>query len=101
MLLDEATRDALAARVERLRPRAGGVAWVAPENLHVTLKFLGGVEAERLPLVREALDRAVAGRAPFDLVVSGLGAFPTPTRPRVLWAGIGFLALLGFTGERR
>lgn len=60
---------------------------MAPDNLHVTLKFLGAVDTSRLPVVREALDRAVAGCASFDLAVSGLGAFPTPTRPRVIWAG--------------
>ncbi|MBI1736634.1 MAG: RNA 2',3'-cyclic phosphodiesterase, partial [Candidatus Rokubacteria bacterium] len=67
VLLDEPTRAALAARVEHLRAVAPGVAWVAPANLHVTLKFLGGVDAPRLDLVRAALDRAVAGAAPFTL----------------------------------
>jgi 2'-5' RNA ligase len=70
-----------------LRPLAPGVAWVAAENLHITLKFLGGVETPRLELVEKALERAVAGAAPFDLTIAGLGAFPTPTRPRVIWAG--------------
>jgi RNA 2',3'-cyclic 3'-phosphodiesterase len=88
VLLDDKTRAALAARVERLRELARDVTWVAPDNLHVTLKFLGGVEAPRLELIREALDRAVRGHASFDLAIRGLGAFPTPTRARVIWAGI-------------
>jgi len=88
VLLDDATRAALAARVESLRPVAAGVTWVAPENLHVTLKFLGGVEQPRLELVQAALARAVHGAAPFDLSVVGLGAFPSATRARVVWAGV-------------
>jgi 2'-5' RNA ligase len=64
------------------------VAWVAPDNLHLTLKFLGGVDAERLEAVATALTAAAAGSTVFDLVVRGLGAFPSPTRPRVLWAGV-------------
>jgi RNA 2',3'-cyclic 3'-phosphodiesterase len=59
---------------------------VAPENLHVTLKFLGAVDEARLPDVTAALDVAASAPA-FDVEVRGLGAFPTVSRPRVLWAG--------------
>jgi 2'-5' RNA ligase len=64
------------------------VSWVAPENFHVTLKFLGSVDDGRVQGVIDALHTAVQGHAPFDLEVSGLGAFPSATRPRVLWAGL-------------
>jgi 2'-5' RNA ligase len=64
------------------------VAWIAPDNLHVTVKFLGSVDVPRVPLVRAALERATAGVAGFDLVVAGLGAFPSAARARVLWAGV-------------
>jgi len=101
--------------VDRLRPLAPGVAWVAAGNLHLTLKFLGGVDAARLAALEPALARA-AGRPPFDLDVHGLGAFPSRTRARVLWAGAGAgeaeaaalaarvdeaLATLGFPPETR
>lgn len=88
VLLAPAIRARLAAEVERLRPLAGEVAWVAPDNFHLTLKFLGDVEAARLDAVAAALAAATGAAAPFDLVVRGLGAFPSPRRPRVLWAGI-------------
>jgi 2'-5' RNA ligase len=65
------------------------VAWVARDNLHLTLKFLGDVEAERLGDVTAALAAALAGCPAFDLSIEGLGAFPTASRPRVLWAGVG------------
>jgi 2'-5' RNA ligase len=81
-------RERLAAEVERLRPLARDVAWVGPDNFHLTLKFLGSVEAARLDAIAGALADAAATCGPFDLGVGDLGAFPSRTRPRVLWAGI-------------
>lgn len=81
-------RSALGERVDRLRRVAGAVGWVATENLHITLKFLGQVEVARLPSIEAALARAAADVRPFELAFVGLGAFPAPTRPRVIWAGV-------------
>lgn len=64
------------------------MAWVAPDNLHVTLKFLGSVAPDRLDAIIEAVGRVARAAAPFAVVVQGLGAFPTPARARVIWAGI-------------
>ena len=72
-----------------MRPLAPGVAWIAGGNLHVTLKFLGGVEPARLPAIEAALAAAAAGQPTFDLEIHGLGAFPSRSRARVLWAGVG------------
>ena len=86
--LDDATRSALREQIDRLRAAAPYVAWVAAENLHVTLKFLGNVQANSLEEVTAGLEAAVSDSAPFDLEIRGLGAFPTPTRARVVWAGV-------------
>ena len=109
-------RARLAAAVEHLQPLAPGVAWVARDNVHVTLKFLGAVDNARLGALEPALAAAAAGHAAFDLTIDGLGAFPSRIRPRVLWAGIGAgaaelgtlaarvdeaLAALGFARETR
>jgi 2'-5' RNA ligase len=109
-------RERLAAEVERLRPLARDVAWVGPDRFHLTVKFLGGVESPRLDAVVAALADAASPVVPFDLAVQGLGAFPSLTRARVLWAGIGdgaaaaarlagrvdeALATLGFEREAR
>jgi RNA 2',3'-cyclic 3'-phosphodiesterase len=88
LLLDDALRDLLAGEVTRLRPLVHDVAWVARDNFHLTLKFLGGLDSTRLEAIVGALTGAAAGARPFDLAVAGLGAFPSPTRPRVLWIGI-------------
>jgi len=87
ILLPDTLRVALATEIERLGPRGRGVGWVVPENLHLTLKFLGGVEPPRLEGVAAALQATAAATTPFELGLLGLGAFPSPTRPRVIWAG--------------
>lgn len=60
---------------------------MAPPNLHVALKFLGGVDEARLPEVEAAVAAAASGYGAFPLPIRGLGAFPSATRPRVIWAG--------------
>ena len=75
------------ARLRRAAPRAD-VRWASPEQLHLTLAFLGEVAPDRVAGVAAAL-AAVAGRhAPIALRVAGLGCFPGPSRPRVVWAGV-------------
>jgi len=64
------------------------VRWIRPHGLHMTLKFLGGVEPARLELARRALAAAVAGRPALRIRARGLGAFPSWRRPRVLWVGL-------------
>ena len=88
ILLPDTVRAALGVEIERLRAFGRNVSWVAPDNLHVTLKFLGNVEPARLDDAVSALTVAAAVVAPFELAIVGLGAFPSPTRPRVLWAGL-------------
>jgi 2'-5' RNA ligase len=74
--------------VDFLRPLMNDVAWVAPDNVHLTLKFLGAVDAEQLGALAKTLTSAVSTCAPFQLGLGRLGAYPSPGRPRVLWAGI-------------
>jgi len=67
------------------------VKWVQPENIHLSLKFLGDVDAAREPELRAALKRAAGTLSeprPLTLQVTGLGVFPDYHRPRVLWAGV-------------
>lgn len=69
-------------------PRFPSARWVATDGLHVTLHFLGGVEPARLEAVAAGCARAATVVAAADLTIGGLGAFPSPRRARVLWAGI-------------
>lgn len=85
--LSAAAIDELRAEMGRLRPFAPPVKWVRPEQLHVTLKFLGDVAEEREEDVIDAL-RQAADISMFTFNMSGIGAFPDRRRPRVIWAGI-------------
>jgi RNA 2',3'-cyclic 3'-phosphodiesterase len=71
-----------------LRARPLPVKWVPPENVHLTLKFLGDVSAERQQGIVDALASAAEGTKTITLVVRGAGAFPNTRSPRVVWAGI-------------
>lgn len=65
------------------------ITWVQPQNLHLTLVFLGDIQMEEVPDLCQAMTRAVAHLPPFDLEVRGVGAFPTLARPRSIWLGVG------------
>jgi RNA 2',3'-cyclic 3'-phosphodiesterase len=87
-----AVRDNLAAQIKELRDRPATLAdkrlrWVRPENFHVTLKFIGEVEAAKLEGIRSTLT-AIGVDAPVDLHLRGLGFFPDEKYPRVLWVGL-------------
>lgn len=83
-------REALARRSEALRllPFGGSVRWVQAENLHLTLRFLGDVEAGRLRALEEAVREAVSSHSGFELDVVGVACFPSKRRPRVVAAEI-------------
>ncbi len=57
-------------------------------SIHLTLRFLGNVEASRVPGLGDAIRRCARQIRPFPLAVGSLGAFPSRKRPRVVWAGI-------------
>ncbi|WP_252896541.1 RNA 2',3'-cyclic phosphodiesterase [Metallosphaera hakonensis] len=59
---------------------------VEPQNVHITLAFLGEVWDDRVGLVKESLDEL--NFSPFKIGFKGLGAFPSVSRPRVVWVGI-------------
>jgi RNA 2',3'-cyclic 3'-phosphodiesterase len=63
-------------------------AWVNPESMHITLKFLDDVPSQQLPAISAALMDIASRRPAFALTVAGLGAFPNPDHPRVLWVGV-------------
>lgn len=73
----------------------GGVRWVAAQNIHLTLKFLGDTPAASVDRLTKGLQAAVASQPPFEIHVSGWGAFPSPRRARVVWVGLSAPAGLG------
>jgi 2'-5' RNA ligase len=85
--LPDALRRAIYEAAAPLRRPALPIKWVNPDGLHLTLKFLGSVEAGRLAEIEQAVSRACRGAKPFNLPVGGFGAFPGASRPRVVWVG--------------
>lgn len=90
--------------------------WIDPANVHLTLKFLGETGEESLPDLGETLDAVCERHAPFEARPRGIGAFPSPRKARIVWAGVErgadelnalasdleeSLASLGFERERR
>ena len=83
---DEVHGLALGA-IKRLRPLADNVNWVAPDNLHWTLQFLGDVGDVQLFEVCQAVAKVAAEFPCFSLTADSLDAFPSAERPRAIWLG--------------
>ncbi|MFB0558993.1 MAG: RNA 2',3'-cyclic phosphodiesterase [Dehalococcoidales bacterium] len=92
------------------------VKWVDPYSIHLTLKFLGSIAADRIDEITRAMEEAARGIPPFHLKVEDLGVFPNLRRVQVAWVGVGGevdklvqlqrriesnLVPLGFTPESR
>src|SRR5262245_56550055 len=83
--------DALRAEVARVAAPLrglGDVRWVAAENYHLTLKFLGQVARETAGALGDSLRRAAGEARPFRVELAGLGAFPSAGRPQTVWMGV-------------
>jgi 2'-5' RNA ligase len=85
--IPETIQRYLGDAIDTCRDVIQGAKWVDPGNLHLTLKFLGNVEEERLPAVEDALRSAVGGGA-LRLSLGEAGVFPGPKRARVFWIGL-------------
>jgi 2'-5' RNA ligase len=116
--LSDAVRSRVSAIAGALRERLGPrvtARWIPPENLHITLWFIGEVPEDRAAAILQTVDApfSIPG---FDLEIRGVGAFPAQGAPRVLWIGVGAgqesaialygelatrLQPLGFEPERR
>ncbi len=88
--LPENVRAALGETARTLAGRVppGAVRWVRPEQMHLTLAFLGDTPMAKLTAVQQAMDAATGNAAPFKLYTAGTGCFPNTRRPRVIWVGL-------------
>ncbi|MFH0847213.1 MAG: RNA 2',3'-cyclic phosphodiesterase [Chloroflexota bacterium] len=87
--LPEGLKDELIRLVERLRASSSNsVKWVDPRGIHITLKFLGSVSSSRIDGIIKAMEESSNTVSPFQLGVTHLGAFPSLSRPRVVWVGL-------------
>ncbi|OGC43138.1 2'-5' RNA ligase [candidate division WOR-3 bacterium RBG_13_43_14] len=114
--ITESARKSLAKIVDGFRKKNLPVKWVKPQNMHITTKFLGDIDESMLAKVQNIARGICHDIARFDLRLSGLGCFPRPSNPRIVWVGIdqggpelsalvsvleGSLNSLGFKQEER
>ena len=107
--------DGLRNVQEELKDKSNKLSWAKPENIHLTLKFLGDTETGKIDSMVNILE-GIAGKSfGFEISVKGVGTFPAAGNPRVIWVGIEEnkdmlqlynnieegLATLGFEKERR
>lgn len=86
--LPDELKAAIAAIQEQFKMHKAHVSWVRPQNIHLTLKFLGDVEQQRLPDIIAQVNNVATAYSPFWLTPHGQGVFPTTKHPRVFWLGI-------------
>jgi 2'-5' RNA ligase len=88
--LPEGLRERIQEHSRRVReavPEAAA-SWSRPENVHVTVKFLGNVDQQRVPLISAAATRVSKEFSQIQIEVGKTGVFPRPSRAEVLWIGI-------------
>ncbi len=86
--LEPALHGALARLLAETCPPDRDVRWCTPNQLHLTLKFLGEVEEAALPRVCAVVSATSAAVPAFQMRLTRLGCFPNPRAPRVLWCGL-------------
>jgi 2'-5' RNA ligase len=80
-------RASLRELIARLKPESGSARWVRPEGMHVTLKFIGETDSNKVGVIRSAIACVQSAQA-VELHFRGLGFFPNEHRPRVLWCAV-------------
>jgi RNA 2',3'-cyclic 3'-phosphodiesterase len=86
--LPEPIRERLASLQERLGGLGKAVRWTRPEQIHLTVKFLGNVAEERVAELCKLAGAVAALQEPFELQIGGVGCFPDHGPVRIVWAGL-------------
>jgi len=83
--IDSEIKNKLSEYLSKLKRTGAGVKWVVPENIHLTLKFIGYIETETLINLSGIINDAVSGIGPFSISIGNIGAFPSLEKPRVVF----------------
>ena len=86
--LPKEIRAAISEYTQPLRSLPGRVSWVKPDNIHLTIKFLGDTPEKKNNDISGALREVARGVQPITATISGSGVFPNERKPRVLWIGV-------------
>ncbi|HNQ78503.1 MAG TPA: RNA 2',3'-cyclic phosphodiesterase [Acidobacteriota bacterium] len=85
----EEIRKVLSSLLGRLAPAGGGISWVRPEQMHLTLHFFEELPEGDLEKISDALGLAASSTKPFTLEIKDTGSFGPAGSPRVFWCGVG------------
>ena len=88
LLLPDSIKQILGDLIADLKPRARDIKWVAPENLHLTVKFIGETPEKNLEPINRILEAVVSGKSRLEVRLAGCGGFPDLRNPRVIWVGL-------------
>ncbi len=83
--IDSEIKNKLSEYLSKLKRTGADVKWVAPENIHLTLKFIGYIEKETLINLNKIINYAVSSIVPFSISIGNIGAFPSLNKPRVVF----------------
>ena len=86
--LSSAIKEELGRLKQEIKKVDADVKWSHPDNIHLTLKFLGNVEEEKIEQIKNILNEISSVEKPFEITLFKLGAFPSLDYPKVLWVGI-------------
>ncbi len=86
--LPESLKTELAGLQSKLEVEKPRIKWVSPDSIHLTLKFLGDIDAAAIDRIEQAMTEAVNDIKPFGLSTGQLGVFPNPQRVQVVWVGL-------------
>ncbi len=86
--LPQGLKTELAKLQTKLKVERPRIKWVSPDDIHLTLKFLGDIEPAAVDRISQAMTEAVNGIQPFELHVAELGVFPNPRQVQVVWVGL-------------
>jgi len=86
--LPKEIKDELARLQEKLKSAGADVKWVMPENIHLTLKFLGEIDDKEADQIIRIIGETSQHHDGFIIRINSLGVFPKPDFPRVIWAGV-------------
>lgn len=85
--MPEDVRQKVGRYIYTIRNNFDNVKWVIPDNLHLTIKFLGEVKKPDIKKLMECIEATASEFTPFSMGLNGLGFFPSEMKPRVIWIG--------------
>ncbi len=86
--LEQSVTSRLAEIVADFRKLGGPIKWVEPENMHLTVRFLGETTESKVEALKQIIDAAASHASTIKSVVTEIGGFPNLHRPRVIWTGL-------------